>query len=136
MGKSEITEKELLNIKNKNYVHVLWQIIRCHEAKSDQLEYHIEKARELLIDSHSPTEPEFDTLQEGDCAECYSISEYKDILMKNPSVTNLESVANCCFSMKIVVYHGGFLLWIPKHKKTQLTPEEFLRRAENTFKTK
>lgn len=89
--------------------------------------------------SHSPTEPEFDTLQEGDWFQGTD-QEYWNAL----------KVYDDQFALKLIdvmhkqVLQAGFIAFCYKsyewdeltEKKTQLTPEEFIRRAENTFKTK
>lgn len=95
---------------------------------------------EYLKASHSPTEPEFDTLQEGDWFQG-TREQYEKVL-------NIQCSGRCdCYDWCGLVLEAGFLNfrtiadmktlgWDSEYCKTQLTPEESLRRADNTFKTR
>lgn len=93
---------------------------------------------ESVFNSHSPTEPEFDTLQEGDWFQGTE-EQYNDVFRMEKVWgydEKSELWAASSFGHGFLCFDGTILCWIKELKKTQLTPGEFLRRAENTFKTK
>lgn len=75
-----------------------------------------------------------DTLQEGDWFQGTEDQYRKLFEMENRPC--IDSSVNVSVKWNHVCYGGSLLRWRFDFKKTQLTPEEFLRRAENTFKTK
>lgn len=90
--------------------------------------------------SHSPTEPEFDTLQEGDWFEG-SPDQYRKVLEFEGTLKEdaYDDFIEDCVNHGMVwqtEFGNGYIDNLTCYFKTQLTPEEFLRRAENTFKTK
>lgn len=104
---------------------------------------------DIEYNPHSPTEPvsaisahtEFNTLQEGDwfqgTEEDYrSVLELQDKVIETLVNSGTNSAVNLGF---ISAYKSKYINRVIlgfSEKKTQLTPEEFIRRAENTFKTK
>lgn len=95
---------------------------------------------ESVFNSHSPTEPEFDTLQEGDWFEG-SPDQYRKVLEFEGTLKEdaYDDFIEDCVNHGMVwqtEFGNGYIDNLTCYFKTQLTPEEFLRRAENTFKTK
>lgn len=89
---------------------------------------------ESVFNSHSPTEPEFDTLQEGDYTEDLSRENFEYIIALEGDSCVLEWEEGLGLGL-----YGRVLVtddYPQLELKTKLAPEEFLRRAENTFKTK
>ncbi len=86
------------------------------------------------IDSHSP-----DTLQEGNFMVGTS-EQYRKVFNIIQDVKHdIEIYVSQCVIQKQMIFLNGRITWseFPELlRKTQLTPEEFIRRAENTFKTK
>lgn len=114
---------EYLEEDEKNHKNIL-KLIREHDTHTDS-----------VLNSHSPTEPEFNTLQEGDWF-IGTDEEYRHVLSLHDCLIIDER-----FCKEGLFFSGSILLvrTSGSHKfegKTQLTPEEFLRRAENTFKKK
>lgn len=149
---------------SRNMVDVVIEIESYNIKKFEELAKVVLKTSKehqgvMSVNSQSPTEPmsvselndpanddssltdfqhlEFDTLQEGDWfegtedqyrkvleLECIYDARHEEFLEGN--ILNMVD-NNCC------VFDGKELLWIANNI-TKLTPEEFLRRAENTFK--
>lgn len=95
-------------------------------------EYNEIIVHEYLKTSHSPTEPEFDTLQEGDYTENLSRENFEYLIALENDSCQLEWEEGLGLGLyrRILVTDDYPQLEL----KTKLTPEEFLRRAENTFK--
>lgn len=93
---------------------------------------------ESVFNSHSPTELELDTLQEGDWFQGTE-EDYRKVLETENTESRFvdDEVVQCFVEWSSMLWSGHSIVWGNTYLiKTQLTPEEFLRRAENTFKTK
>lgn len=84
--------------------------------------------------SHSPTIEQHDTLQEGDWFQGTE-EDYRKVLEIGFPISKYAGGSNFPYGM---VFLLGTLLRLDQNYKgkTKLAPEEFLRRADNTFKTK
>lgn len=84
------------------------------------------------VDSQSSTTS--DVLQEGD----WFIGTEEDYRKVFIEIANeMEHKVHCAVCVGFIAFSTlDKLISHPKFKKTQLTPEEFIRRADNTFKTK
>ncbi len=148
MGKSEL-RAELIrfcdSIRNYEHEHSIYK----DERESSELvdiflampDYSLDQKED---DSHSPTEPtsaknaqvQFDTLQEGDWF-IGTEEEYREVLdiygcnPDNPWLRKMIKYGFCVYTE-----NDNALGWAEELKTTQLTAPEFIRRAENTFKTK
>lgn len=79
---------------------------------------------------------ESDTLQEGDFF-IGTEEQYRKVLElenNNSPLSMIDSWVETCKKHGYIVFYDVFFGWVEEHKKNQLTPEEFFRRAENTFK--
>ena len=100
----------------------------------DEMQEIINEVRK--IDSHSPTEPEyeFDTLQEGDYSPNLSKEDFEKILDIEGESDDVrfewEEGLGLAYHMNVLVDTD----YQPNHQTTKLTASEFIRRAENTFK--
>lgn len=86
-------------------------------------------------DSQSP-DPVSDTLCEGDWfigTEEHYLYVLK-LSTEEPYYQHIDYYVHVASTKGFMTYEGNNLMtWIEENKKTQLTPEEFIRRAENTF---
>lgn len=98
-----------------------------------------------FLDSHSPTEPgvshgmfskweSFETLQEGDWFQGTEEDYRKALALCIDPYAMVPTYPKTCEIIGFLAYNG-ITCFCLEPRKTQLTPEEFLRRAENTFKT-
>lgn len=93
----------------------------------------------LQIDDYNLFEdlPEFDTLQEGDWFQGTEEEYRKVLILERQSLQDTYDVGEFAGQMIMdgfCVFNGLILESLEEHKKTEFPPEEFLLRAENTFK--
>jgi hypothetical protein len=89
------------------------------------------------INSHSPDPvTEFDTLQEGDWFTGTEEQYRKVLEMYYDPKEIFRTFLDAVNKHGLLFIDDCLIIATKQFKKTQLTPEEFIRRAENTFKKK